>query len=203
MKHTKTIKDFCEGMIKYLGSGYTNYKIVSIPSKKAHKSHEILKKVSNHYQTNLSRGKRQYRRKLGKANYSAVCFKNTIVVLRTSGTHEDGADEFKEFKKSLRVDLSEWLTLIFFINERKRLTVRLDRLTFRRIREDFFLAIKNGNGKDYNFLKRSWHNLPHYKGIGVQGSQLHHFIKGKLFQFGRNWKGLFSEKKKGEAKASS
>ena len=191
MKKSETLNDFVLNVIKYLGSGYKYYKVVKIPRKKLHKTHRILEKIGNKYQTNLTRGKRQYRRKKNIANYSAINFRDTIVILRTSGEHTDKEKEFKTFK-NLTVEISEHLTLIFFKNEHNRFTVRLDRLTFRRFKEDFYIAIKNGNGRNYNKLKKMWLNLPRYKGIGNQGSELHSFIKNKLKEFKRDWRALYN-----------
>ena len=192
MKRSENLEKFVQGVIEYLGSGYKYYKVVRIPAHKRAKTGEILRKIENRYQSSLSRGKRQYRRKQGLANYGAVNYRDIIIIFRTAGENQDKENEFTEFKKSLTIEISEFLTLIFFKNERNNLTVRLDRLTYRRFREDFFIAIKNGNGYAYNKLKGMWLNLPRYKGIGVQGSNLHSFIKEKLKTYGRTWAPLYS-----------
>ena len=191
MKRAENLDRFVQNVIKYLGSGYKYYKVVRIPARKRSKTAQICQKIENRYQTSISRGKRQYRRKKGLANYGAVNFRDIVIVFRTEGENQDKLGEFKTFKQSITIEISEFLTLVFFINERKRLTVRLDRLTYRRIREDFFLAIKNGSGYRYNKLKSMWLNLPRYKGIGVQGSNLHSFIKDKLKTYNRTWAPLY------------
>ncbi len=191
MKKAEALNEFVQQTIKYIGSGYKYYKVVKIPYHKRTKIAKILEKIENQYHTSLSRGKRQYRRKKGLANYGAINFRDTIVILRTSGEHTDKEKEFKIFK-NLTVEISEYLTLIFFKNEYKRVTVRLDRLTFRRFKEDFYIAIKNNNGRNYNTLKKMWLNLPRFKGIGVQGSILHNFIKDNLKEFKREWRALYN-----------
>jgi len=192
MKRVNNLEDFIKNAIKYLGSGYKYYKIVQIPAKKQHKTAQICEKIKNQYQTSLSRGKRQYKRKLNKVNYGAINYRDIIIIFRTAGEHNDDKNEFKEFKKNITVEISEHLTLVFFRNEHKRITVKLDKITFRRFREDFYLAIKNNNGYNYNKLKTMWRNLPRYKGIGSQGSQLHKYISTKLQEFNRNWKKLYN-----------
>ena len=195
MKQAKTLKEFTKEVIKYLGSGYKYAKIAYIPSKKRHISHEIAKKVSNHYQTALSRGKRQYRRKKQIANYGAVMFQDrVIVILRTAGKHNDESGEFREVHK-LEVQLSEWIGLIFFKSELNRWTVRVSRETYRRIKLDLQLAIKNGNGRNYHKLLAMWRGLPWWKGIGRQSSELHRFIKEELKKYKRNWEPLYTKKK--------
>jgi len=193
MKVAKNLKEFTREVIKYLGSGYKYAKIAYIPHKKRHKSHEIAEKVSNHYQTDLTRGKRQHRRRKNLANYGAVMFQDrVIVILRTNGEHNDQPNEFIEVSK-LEVELSEWIGLVFFKNEFNRWTVRLSRETYRRIKADLEIAVKNGNGRDYNFIKSSWLNLPYWKGIGRQSSELHRYTKELLKKYGRSWEPLYTK----------
>lgn len=191
MKQTKTLKEFTKEIIKYLGSGYKYAKVAYIPPKKRHRSHEIAKKVSDYYQTDLTRGKRQHRRRKNLANYGAVMFQDrVIVILRTAGEHNDQPNEFREVHK-LEVQLSEWIGLIFFRNETGRWTCRVSRETFRRVKADLQLAIKNGNGRNYNLMKTMWLNLPYWKGIGRQSSELHRFIKEELKKYKRSWEPLY------------
>jgi len=191
MKVAKTLKQFTQEVIKYLGSGYKYAKVVSIPSKKRHRSNEIAKKVSEYYQTDLSRGKRQHRRRKDLANYGAVMFQDRIIIiLRTSGEHNDNDREFREVSK-LEVELSEWIGLVFFRNEFDRWTVRVSRDTYRRIKADIQLSIKNGNGRTYHKLLDMWRALPWWKGIGRQSSELHRFIKDELKKYKRGWQPLY------------
>jgi len=192
MKRAKTLKQFTQEVIKYLGSGYKYAKVVSIPPKKRHRSHEIAKKVSRYYQADLSRGKRQHRRRKDLANYGAVMFQDRIIIiLRTSGEHNDNDGEFREVSK-LEVELSEWIGLVFFRNEFDRWTVRVSRETYRRIKLDLQLAIKNGNGRTYHKLLDMWRALPWWKGIGRQSVELHRFIKDELKKHKRSWKPLYA-----------
>ncbi len=192
MKRVTTLEDFVKNIIKYLGSGYKYYKVVRIPAHKQHKIAEICTKIQNKYNTSLSRGKKQYRRKKDLCNYGAVNYRDIIILLRTEGNNNDKENEFKQFKKNITVEISEHLTIVFFRNEHKRITVKLDKQTYRRFREDFYIAIKNNNGRNYNKLKAMWRNLPRFKGIGVQGSNLHKYISEKLKTFERNWQKLYN-----------
>ena len=191
MKRVNNLEDFVKNVIKYLGSGYKYYKIVRIPTNKQTKTAQICNKIQNQYKTTLTRGKKQYRRKKGLCNYGAINYRDIIIILRTSGEHNDKENEFKQFVKNLTVKISEHLTLVYFKNEHKRITIKLDKITYRRFREDFYIAIKNGHGRNYNKLKQMWRNLPRFKGIGVQGSNLHKYIAEKLKTFERNWQKLY------------
>lgn len=192
MKVAKNLKEFTKEVIKYLGSGYKYAKIAYIPSKKRHRSHEIQKKVSEYYQTDLTRGKRQHRRRKGLSNYGAVMFQDrVIVILRTAGEHNDQPNEFREVHK-LEVQLSEWIGLIFFKSELNRWTCRVSRDTYRRIKADLQLAIKNGNGRNYHKLLDMWRALPWWKGIGRQSSELHRYTKELLKKYGRSWEPLYT-----------
>ena len=196
MQQTKTLQEFTREAIKYLGNGYKYAKVVQIPNKKRHRSHEIQKKVSEYYKTDLTRGKRQHRRRKNLANYGGAMFQDRVIILfRTEGEHNDGDKEFVEVSK-LEVELSEWIGLVFFKNEFNRWTVRLSRDTYRRIKSDFQLAIKNGNGRNYHKLLAMWRGLPHWKGIGRQSSELHKYIKERLKKYNRDWEFLLGSQKK-------
>lgn len=191
MKEAKNIKEFCHGLLSFAGVGYEYIKIVRIPPKKLSKIDEIRKKVSEHYKTDLTRSARYYRKKRGIANYGAVSFRDIIVILRTPGENKDAEGEFIKLKKRLKIPISEHLTLILFRDNRNRLTFRIDKKDFQRIKADFYEAIKNRDGWRYNTLKKMWYNLPYYKGIGRQGSDLHRFIKKHLKAQRLGWKPLY------------
>jgi hypothetical protein len=172
MKERLKLREFCKDVITYIGSGYKYFKIVHIPNDKLFKKHEILLKVSNHYRTNLSRGMRHKGRLKNIANYGAVYFKNTLIILRTSGEHQDGEKEFSEIPKNLEIKFSEHLTLILFKDERGKFTWRLSRETFRFFRGEFEIAFKNRDGKKFHNLNHLWGGLPRYIGIGKQKREL-------------------------------
>jgi hypothetical protein len=193
MKQAKNLTDFTKSVIFYISKGYTNYKIVRIPPKKADKTAKILKKVSNTYKTNLTRSQRSYRRRHNISNYMSVSFNGVIVILRTAGKNNDKTNEFKNFgKEKMEVEISEWITLVFFVSETNRVTARLSRETYRRIKDDFYLAIKNKNKANYRLLKKMWLNLPWTAGIGKQGKMLNMFVKQKLKEFNLNWQPIYS-----------
>jgi hypothetical protein len=178
MKRAETLKEFTHLLIAYVGSGYCYYKITHIPNKKAYKSPQILLKVSEHYQTNLSQGKRQYKRKQGKANYAAVNYRDMIIVLHTSGEHIDNPNEFKELtKKGIELKLSKLLTLILFKDERNKWTYRLGKNTYLFFTGELESAFKNSNSKKFYTLKSMFNHLPHYIGIGKQKKELNIYIK--------------------------
>ncbi len=178
MKRAETLKEFTHLLIAYVGTGYCYYKITYIPNKKAHKTPQILQKVSEHYQTNLSQGKRQYKRKQGKANYAAVNYRDMIIVLHTSGEHIDNPNEFKELtKKGIELKLSKFLTLILFKDERDKWTYRLGKDTFQFFIGEIEIAFKNYDGKKFNTLKSMFSNLPYYMGIGKQKREINKTIR--------------------------
>jgi hypothetical protein len=195
-KMEPTLKTFCQETIKWLGSGYCYVKIARIPPKKASNLPQIIKKVSRHYQTDLSRGKRQYRRLQGRANYGLAYFGSVIVVFRSPGEHDDAPGEFIEAADRLEVQVSEHLGLVFHRGEHKRLTVRLNRQTLRWLREDFRRAILKDKKRDYMQLRQMWLNLPRYRGVGKQGRDLNKQLITWLRQNSRLWPPLYGSKNK-------
>ena len=176
MKRAETLKQFTHLLIAYVGTGYCYYKITHIPNKKAHKTPQILQKVSEHYQTNLSQGKRQYKRKKGLANYAAVNYRDMIIVLHTRGEHIDNPNEFKQLtKKGIELKLSKFLTLILFKDERDKWTYRLGKDTFQFFMGEIEIALKSRNRKRLQKLRDMLNHLPPYMGIGKQKKELNIF----------------------------
>jgi len=178
MKRAESLKEFTHLLISYVGTGYCYYKITHIPNKKAHKSPQILQKVSELYQTNISQGKRQYKRKKGLANYATINYKNMIVILHTKGEHQDKDNEFKQLtKKGIELKLSKFLTLILFKDERDKWTYRLGKDTFRFFVGEIEIALNDSNRKRFNTLKSMFNHLPPYMGIGKQKRDINKKIR--------------------------
>jgi len=174
MKRYETLTELCKALPKYLGNGYEQIRITRIPSKKVSKTDNILKRLSNTYKTDLTQGKRQYRRKKGLANYALLSYRDIVIILKTSGTDEteDEINDFNRFNRSLKLEISKYLTLILYRDEREILTYRIERETFNRMRAEFERSFKSKNGKKFHNLVKMFDNLPYYKGIGHQKKQL-------------------------------
>ena len=193
MKITKTLKEFTRQIITCAGSGYKYSKIVKIPPHKSHRIAQISKKIAEEYKTDLSRGKKQYRRTQGFSNYQAINYKDLIVIFKTAGTDENKAGEFLEYER-LILEVSEHISIILHKDERNKYTIRLTRGTYRTFREDFKRAIQKKDAKQYYYLKEKFHNLPKYKGIGKQGKALHRNIQEALKDNGLKWSSLYSKR---------
>ncbi len=191
MTKAKTLKELCQIVLRYVGNGYVYYKITHIPSKKAHRIAQILDKVSKTYKTNLTQGKRQYRRKKNIANYQAIFFRGMIFIFRTSGTNEDNLNEFKKItRKGLELVVSKHLKLILFKDERDKWTYRLSKENYAFFSEEIRKSFEKGNGTKYHSLKKMFNNLPNYMGIGKQKKELNKLIKNHQSQYHKSW-GLF------------
>jgi hypothetical protein len=188
MKRAENLKEFCNFVMRYVGSGYKYYKVAPIPSKKVAKKHEISLKVEKCYETNLRHGQRQYKRKLGKANYGAVMFLNFIIILHTEGENIDQAGEFKEItQKGLNIKLSEHLELILFKDNRDIWTYRLSNELYKSFRGRVEIAIKNRKGQEYHKVRGLWRGLPYYKGIGQQKRLLNLEIRELFKKYKVRW----------------
>lgn len=190
MKRYETLTELCQTLPKYLGNGYDFYRITRIPQKKAKKTAQIIKKLSNTYKTDLTQGKRQYRRKKGLANYALISYRDIIIVLKTAGKDEVEND-FNRFKTSLKLEISKYLTLILYRDEREVLTYRIERLTFNRMRAEFERCFKSKNGKKFHTLVKMFDNLPKYLGIGHQKKQLISDFKKWQKEHKTNWQLTF------------
>lgn len=178
MQKAETLKELCQGCLRYVGNGYIYYKISHIPNKKALKTAQILLRVSQHYKTDLSSGKRQYRRKQNLANYQLIHFRSMIIIFRTSGNNADDPGEFKEFgKKGIELKISKDLKLILFRDERQKLTFRLSKENYSFFSGELQKAHEKRNGQKFHILKMMFNNLPFYVGIGKQKRSLNELIK--------------------------
>lgn len=193
MKKAESLKEFTYILMGYVGTGYSYYKITHISNKKRHKTPQIHKKVSEYYQTSLSQGQRQYKRKQGKANYMAISYKNMIIVLHTIGENIDKQGEFKILTSNgFELVFSKFLTLILFKDERDKWTYRLSKETYLFFKGELEIAFKNSNGKKFHTLKAMFNHLPYYIGIGKQKKELNKYIKElqKISRSKKFW-GLF------------
>ena len=152
----------------------------------------ILKKIENQYLTSLSRGKRQYRRIKGLRNYSAINYKDLIIILATNGSGELD-NGFKKFNESLKIEISPYLAIVIHRDERNKLTIRLDRDTYRYFREEFKKSIEKTDWYKYKLLRSRYFNLIkalQWKGVGKQtkelGKMIHSLIKKNRTT--RDWK---------------
>ena len=183
----KSLEQFTHDVMKYVGSGYKYVKIAKVPESKGHKLPQIIKKVSEYYQTDISRGKRQYRRRQNKANYGMAVYGHIIVIFRTEGDHTDKSTEFQEIGKRLSIKISDYTTLVVFKDERDIWTIRLDRDTYRRIRDEILLHIKNGNRRGYRRVLQAFRRFPNWKGIGTQQKALYEVIRRAKKVYNADW----------------
>ena len=193
MKRYETLSELCQALPKFIGNGYEYIRLTRIPSKKAPKTAQIIKRLSNTYQTELTQGKRQYRRKLGKANYALISYRDIVIILKTPGTDETEAEEneFIAFNNSVKLEVSKYLALILYRDERGVLTYRIDRENFNEMRAEFERAFKSKNGRKFHSLVKRFDNLPYYKGIGQQKKQLLQDFKDWQKEHKTKWKLIF------------
>jgi len=194
MKKAENLKDFSNFLIRLIGAGYTNIKISKIPPNKLTKIAKISQKIENQYQTNITRGKRQYKRIRGLRNYNAILYKDLVILLATNGS-EPLDNGFKKFNGKLKIKISQYLSIVIHKDERNKLTIRLDRDTYRWFREEFKKAIEKGDGQKYYNLRAKYLNLVKslkWKGLGKQSKELNKTINElkKRSKKTQNWKAL-------------
>ncbi len=192
MKQVQTLKGFLRQMIAHIGSGYINILVITIPKKKEHKKEKILTKIRLNYQTDLTRSQRYYAKKKGFANFQAISYMNMVVILHTRGLIKEKIDVGNGFvcfdtKSSLELNISDYLQLVIFRDERKKLTVKLNRETYRGFKNEFDLAYKKKSRFIYNNLLRRLSGLPPYRGIQLQKIAILKYLKQKNKENGISW----------------
>jgi len=179
------LKTFIGSTISFLGHGYTTFKIVSIPQKKIHKKAQILQKIEKNYQTKKTRSQRAYAKKKNRANFGAVCYNNTIIILHTKGEIDEKIDygkgwyQFKE-KTKIELNLSDYTSIIIFRDERKKITARLSKIVLEDVKNRINEALKKRDKKALYAVLSSFRGYPLFRGIVMQKKALKEWLRLKL-----------------------
>lgn len=160
-------------------------KVVQIPEEK--NKLNVLDKVKKFYNTDLTRGKRQARRLRDEANFAALQFMNTIVILKTEG--EEKISKFGEFLpfEKVVIKLSDCLGIFAYRINDKKISLKISRETYLDFKGNYELAFKNNSGFKFKNLQKKWASLPHYVGIGEQRKNLLVFLRELKKKYSRKW----------------
>ncbi|MCT7609972.1 hypothetical protein N5U14_03825 [Aliarcobacter butzleri] len=193
MKKCDNLKDFLKYTIAAIGSGYIYIKISYIKKEKTHKKEQILEKIKSVYNTNLTRNQRTYRKNnKGLANFLGVEFNNCIVILHTRGEIPQSLDIGKGWvdftiKNALSVEISEFLTVNIYRDERQKLTVKLDKSIYRDYKNEILESFKTRNGNRFHKVLKKVHNLPKYRGFQLQKRDIIFYINNLKKDTGIKW----------------
>jgi hypothetical protein len=158
MKRAENLKQFCNYVIRYVGAGYKYYKIASIPSKKAHRKHEI------------------------SLNNFVV-----VLHTEGENIDQVGEFREIDPNKGLTLAISEHTEFILFKDNRNTWTYRLSNEFYKSFRGRVETAIKNRKGREYHNIRGLWRGLPIYKGIGQQKRLLNQEIKALFKKHKVRW----------------
>lgn len=183
MKKCNTLKEFIRNSILCISSGYTTYRIATIPQKKRYKKPQILKNIEKTYQTNLTRSQRYYAKKKGFANFKAVQYKELVLICYTNGEIKQEIDLGKGWadfnkKSRLRLNISDYISIDVFRDERKKLTAKMSKELLTDTKAEIKEAFKTRNGFRFHNILKKWHSLPTYRGFQLQKKDLVFFING-------------------------
>ena len=192
MKKPDTLKDFLRNTVALVGAGYTNVLAVKIPAKKLAKLEAIQNKIAKAYETDKTRSQRAYAKSQGYANFQAIAYREHIFVFHTEGEIKDSialGKGFVDFQKrrSLDLEISDYLKLVLYRDERGKLTVRLAREVFKDFKNQFELAYKQKSGSLYHSTIKRLSNLPPYRGIQLQKIELIKYLKEQHKNYGVKW----------------
>lgn len=192
MKKAENLKEFIRYIIAFVGTGYTNYKLVEIPPKKSSKKEIIIRKIADSYQTNLTRSQRAYAKSKGKANFNGVAFNNMLFICFTNGAISQEIDlgnsigHFEE-KNSISIRLSDYTTINIFIDERKKITAKMSKETFRDIKNQLQDAFKKKNGYLFHSILKKVSGFPNYRGFQLQKRDLVFYCNEQKKEHGVKW----------------
>jgi hypothetical protein len=181
------IQSLTKQIMRYAGNGYKYIQVSKIPEEKMKKVSKIEEKIRRRYNTNLTTYQRQYKRRQNKANFVALRYKKTIIVLKTDGETEIEENFQNIFGSVLSFD---YLKIVLFRDERNKMTFRLEREILRDIKTKIKLTIKNRRGRSFHSEIRRLYTLSKvlpYRGINRQISAILKMIKEEQKKHGTAW----------------
>lgn len=173
------LQPFFRSILRYIGNGYTQCQLSYIPPKKKHKLLNIDTKLKNIYKSNLSQGKRQYRRKKGLCNYTVLRYRDLFYLILKS----PGKDELQEKWQSiykLPLKVGTILTLEVIKDERNKNTIKIEKELLKEIKANIAISIEKRQGNKLHTELNKLYNLHktlRYRGISIQISNILKEIK--------------------------
>lgn len=169
-----------------LSRGYWYHHVTYLPERKRDRWESIDKKLIAKYGTDLSKWQRARRRKKGLANFAYLRWENVAVLMHTAGDIPSDIvydDHFRDFrakgkKNRLKIQISPLVGFEFYLDD-KGITVKLDKATFRGIKDSLEEVIST---KDVEKIRKEFNKIngfPAYRGIVCQKVQLAKYVVKK------------------------
>lgn len=173
------LQPFFRAVLRYVGNGYTQCQLSYIPDKKKHKLPNIDTKLKNIYKSNLSQGKRQYRRKKGLCNYAVLRYRDFFYLILKSPGKDELNEKWKTIYK-LPLKLGNTLELQIIKDERNKNTIKISKQLLKEIKSKIALYIEKKQGNKLHTELNKLYNLHkalRYRGISIQISTILKEIK--------------------------
>jgi predicted site-specific integrase-resolvase len=195
MLRTKNLKEFCNMTINLLNFGYKDILVVKIPISKyknENKRQAIYSKVSRNYQSFNTKNQVYYNKKNGYANFKVIVYLNIIIIMKSKGLIKDEIDIGNGFipfcnKEPLEVIISDYLGVIFFVDERKKVNVRLNKTTTQSFKINITHAIVKNEGREFHNIINKFKGLPLFRGIINQKRELRKYVVAQMKSHNRKW----------------
>jgi len=188
MQEYTELKLLLKQIMRLVGNGYKYISISKIPEKKRHKKANIIDKLTKKYNLYLTTWQRQYRRRKGVANFRGLLYKNTIIILKTEGEAEVKDNSFKSV---LNTPINfNYLSLILYCDERKKLTYRLNKEQIKDIKARIDIFLRSRKGREFHVEITKLYNLhkvANYRGIMLQLSNILDYIKKLQKKYNTNY----------------
>ena len=179
MRKCNTLLEFSRLILNYVGNGYQEIQVSTVPEKKRQKITMIDAKITKKYQTDLTRGQRQYRKKKGICNYVALRYNYTILVLKTPGEIPKEIKK-EEFGHILKTKIQFEFLGIEIVHDKEGYSFKLTKKYEKEVMNRFELAISK---REQNFFKKeitkiyNLHRLLPYRVLNKQVSNILKKIK--------------------------
>jgi hypothetical protein len=90
-------------------------------------------------------------------------------------------------KEPLEVIISDYLGVIFFVDERKKVNVRLNKTTTQSFKINITHAIVKNEGREFHNIINKFKGLPLFRGIINQKRELRKYVVAQMKSHNRKW----------------
>jgi predicted DNA binding CopG/RHH family protein len=193
----RTWQSFVQQAINFAMNGYYFYHFYTLDKKKREKSFpKIDAIIVEAYGTNMSKDRRYYNKKAGKANYAYLRYEGMIAVLKTIGTtapadKEDDPDitkrkQYNDFRKTALVfqPTQEGKLVLKIGQVDNQITLRLTDNCFERIKKECSEHLMKFQIKQLLYTFKALNNIPPYMGVYRQKLSLKRYLLIKARKHG-------------------
>ena len=164
----------------YVSRGYTEYHLVKYPEHKQDKFLKIDRKLIEKYNANLNKDKAYYNKKENYSNFKFLRHGDTAIILKSKGKLRKNIvldDAFQSVEnEKIAIQIGEKATLVIGYNDETKVTVFLDKKTYREVRATCLEYIEKQKYQKAIETFNQLNALPSWGGIVQQKIKMKNYL---------------------------